>query len=353
MVWPMSADDITPPWLSGVLAERYPGVDVEAIAVIHRAQVTNAHARLRVTYRNRAGAPDTMFCKLAPTDDRRQAIIATGMGQREARFYAELAPLLDIRVPAVHAALTDDSGLFAIFLEDLVETGCRVSDGTWGISADAARRLIGELAAMHIRFEDPARRRAEAPWVTVNRPNPGYGQQMLRYGIDHHRDRLSDDFVTVAELCIARHDELQRLWHEGPQTIIHGDDHIGNVFLDGDRAGLLDWGIININTPMRELAYLLTMAMNPDERRRAEVELLRDYLALRRTAGLGELGFDEAWRSYRIHAAYNVLASCQVVTFPANASPARQVFADAFLARAEASIADLGSVAALAAADVC
>ena len=352
MIFPTTADDITTTWLTGVLAERHPGVEVSAVEVTHRDEVTNSHARLRVEYRHAAGASATMFAKLAPNDERREAIIATGMGHREARFYADLAHGLDIRVPAVHAALTDDSGLFAILLEDLVDSGCRVSDGTWGISADGAAQLIEDLAAMHVRFEDPARRAAEAPWVTVNRPNPVYGQRMLRHGVDHHRDRLSDDFVAVAELCIGHHSELQRLWHEGPQTIIHGDTHIGNVFVDGDRVGVLDWGIINVNTPMREIAYLLTMAMNAEDRRAAEVDLLHHYLGLRRAAGVAEIGFDEAWAAYRVQAAYNVLASCQVVTFPADATPARQVFAAAFLARAEASIADLESLAALRAAGI-
>ena len=25
--------------------------------------------------------------------------------------------------------------------------------------------------------------------------------------------------------------------------MIHGDTHIGNVYLDGDRVGFLDWGL--------------------------------------------------------------------------------------------------------------
>ena len=211
MEWPTTADDITPEWLTAALSARPPGVDVDTVEVVERHEVTNAHARLRVTYRDAADAPEAMFCKLPPTDERREQIIASGMGQREARFYADLAPSVAMRLPRAHVALTDDDGMFAILLEDLDTTGCEVSDGTWGIPVDAAAGAIEDLAALHIRFDDPARRAAEAPWVRVSRPSVGYAGPMLRYGIDHHRDRLTDAFVAIAELYITHHDELQAL----------------------------------------------------------------------------------------------------------------------------------------------
>ena len=347
LAWPTTATDITPEWLTAALAARHPGANVDTVEVLERHEVTNAHARLHVTYRDAGGAPTTMFCKLPPNDARREQIIATGMGHREARFYAELAPATALRIPEAHVARTDGTGMFALLLEDLVAGGCDVSDGTWGIPADAAAGAVEDLAALHIRFDDPTRRAAEAPWVHVSRPTNTYGAPMLRHGIDHHRDRLTDSFVEIAELYIAHHDALQRLWHEGPHTVIHGDVHIGNLFVDAGRVGFLDWGIINVNTPMRDISYLMTMAMSIEDRRAHERDLLRFYLDLRRAAGVTEISFDEAWRAHRIHAAYTVPASCQVVTFPDGVSERRRIFADAFLARAQACLDDLDARSAL------
>jgi hypothetical protein len=316
--------------------------------VIERHELTNAHARIRLSYDGPSSAPETMFAKLPPTEPgRRDTIIATGMGQREVLFYANLAPQLSLRVPVTHAAITTDDGDFALLLEDLSVGSCQVSDGTWGITADAAAGALEDLAEMHVRFEDPTRRAAEAPWVKVSTPSNTYGAPMLRYGIEHHRDRLSDAFVEISEIYIEKHEQLQALWHAGPPTVIHGDTHIGNLFMDGPRVGFLDWGIINLNTPMREVSYFLTMAMNPDERRASERDLLRHYLDVRRALGGSEIGWDDAWLAHRVHAAYTVPASCQVVTFPANASPQRRVFADAFLARSLAALDDLEARAAL------
>jgi Ser/Thr protein kinase RdoA (MazF antagonist) len=290
-----------------------------------------------------------LFCKLPPLEvERRPAIARTGMGRREALFYATLAGHLEMRVPSAHVARYDDrDGSFVLLLEDLVTTGCRVSDGTWGVAPDAAARALEELAELHVRFEDPARRASDAPWVPAATYGSTYGTTMLRYGLDHHRGRLSDDFAAVAEIYIAHNDVLHSLWHRETPTVIHGDPHIGNLFDDHGRTGFLDWGIINVGSPMRDVGYFLTMAMDVEERRRHERDLLRHYLDARHAMGGSRIGLDEAWMSHRLHAAYTVPACCQIVVFPDAISERRRVFSEAFLARAEAALADLDARGAL------
>ena len=93
------------------------------------------------------------------------------------------------------------------------------------------------------------------------------GEGDLVLSSDEHRDRLQDDFAELAQLYIERGDELQALWHSGPNTVIHGDPHLGNLFDDHGRTGFLDWGIVNVSSPMRDASYFLTMAMGIDDRR--------------------------------------------------------------------------------------
>jgi hypothetical protein len=340
---PERADAITAEWLTDALEPRFPGVLVGSVEIVERREVTNSHAWLNVTYERAVGAPDVMFAKLLPTATaRRETIARTNMGRREALFYATLAPSLSLRVPDAFVSRHDDrDGSFVLLLEDLETTGCRVSDGTWGIAPDGAARALEELAEMHARYEHPARRAADAPWVPPASHGSTYGATLLRFGLDHHRDRLSDDFAAVAELYIDRSDALHALWQQGPTTIIHGDTHIGNLFDDDGRTGFLDWGIINVSTPMRDVSYFLNMAMSIEDRRSHDRELIRHYLACRLAHGATTISFDDAWRAHRLHGAYTVPASCQVVTFPDDATPRRRVFAAAFLARAEAALADL------------
>jgi hypothetical protein len=269
------------------------------------------------------------------------------MGPNEVLFYQKLAEHVRMRVPDVYVARTRaKDGAFILLMEDLVEAGCGISDGTVGVRADPAAVALEDLAALHLRFEDPARRAAEAAWVKAP-SHSDYGQILLRQALAQHRDRLSANFIEIAELYIERGEALHDVWQRGPRTVIHGDAHIGNLFDDAGRTGFLDWGIINLSTPLRDVSYFLTMALSIEDRRKHERELLAHYLAVRAASGHSPIGWDEAWRSHRLQAAYGVPACCQIVTFPEGVSERRRIFAQAFLARAEAALEDLEPRAAL------
>lgn len=347
---PTTPDEIDAVWLTEALSARHPGVRVAEVEVVARREVTNTHAQLRVRYGTPAGAPAQMFCKMLPCADpaRRQAIAGTGMGLREALFYEILAPALAIRVPTAYVARHDErDGSFVLLLEDLDSTNCTVSDGPTGVAPAAAARALEDLAEFHVRYDDPARRTAEAAWVPPPMAGSDYGDVRLRYGLDHHRDRLSAPFVAIAELYLEKRQSFHALWDSGPRTVIHGDPHIGNVFDDHGRTGFLDWGVINVSTPLRDVSYFLTMALTIDDRRRHERDLLHHYLDARAARGGFVIGFEEAWRTHRLQAAYTVPACCQIVTFPEDATERRRIFAAAFLARAEAALEDLEVRAAL------
>jgi hypothetical protein len=350
MGWiPESPEAIHPTWLTGALAERHPDAHVASVEIVERHEVTNSHARLRVRYGAPVDLPERMFCKMLPTaPDRHRAIALTGMGPREAMFYERLAPQVAMRVPIAYVARHDEAeGSFVVLLEDLRSSGCELPDGTVGVGIDAARAALEDLADLHLRFADPARRRAEAGWVPPPVFDPGYAATLLSHGLRNHRDHLSDTFAAVADLYIARPRDLHALWEEGPSTVLHGDPHLGNLFFDRGRVGFLDWGLVSVGTPLRDVSYFLAMALSIEDRRKHERELLRHYLEFCRANGHAWMSFDEAWRTHRLHAAYTVVASCQIAAFPEKAWQRRRIFSEAYLARAEAAIADLDALGAL------
>jgi hypothetical protein len=345
---PAAPSDVSAAWLTDALAARHPGVHVVDVEVTEAHEATNTHARLRLSYDTPTRLPSAMFAKMLPLDPERRVLIArTGMGLLETRFYADLAGSVGLRVPEMYVAVHDDAdGSFVLLVEDLASTGCTVSDGTWGVAPDSAARALEELAELHVRFEDAAVRRRDASWVPPAVHGSTYGTNLLQYALDHHRDRLSTEFAEISELCIGHGDVLHEVWQRGPTTVIHGDPHIGNLFDDHGRTGFLDWGIVKVSTAMRDVGYFLCMALSVDDRRRHERDLLRHYLGARAALGGSAIGFDDAWLAHRVQAAYTVLASCQIVTFP-RVSERRRIFSEAFLARSEAAIADLQSRAAL------
>jgi aminoglycoside phosphotransferase (APT) family kinase protein len=309
---------------------------------------------VRATYASSSPVPTDLFVKMPPLDPaRREAIAQTDMGRREERFYATLAPSVRLRVPACYASAFDPETCdFVIVLEDIVAGGCTISDGTVGVAPESAAVALEELAHLHARFDDPAVRDAEVAWVPRARHASKYGERLLQIALDEHRDRLPDDFAELAQLYIDHGDELQALWHSGPNTVIHGDPHLGNLFDDHGRTGFLDWGIVNVSSPMRDASYFINMAMGIEDRRAHEEELLRHYLEVHNAIAATPISFDDAWRMHREQAAYCVPACCQIVVFPENITEKRRVFSQAFLARAEAAISDLDALGAVGGAGI-
>ena len=344
---PRTPEDVTAAWLGDAL--RRHDATVVAVDVLDVHEVTNTHVRLHVSYGGSSSVPNELFVKMPPLDRaRREAIAQTDMGRREATFYAELAPSVRLRVPKCYAAaFSPETADFVLVLEDILARGCTISDGTVGVSPAAAAVALEELAHVHARFGDAAVRDARVPWVPRARHASKYGERLLQIALDEHRDRLEDDFAELARLYIDHGDALQALWHSGPNTVIHGDPHLGNLFDDHGRTGFLDWGIINVSSPMRDVSYFLTMAMGIEDRRAHEVDLLRHYLDAYDSLAATPISFDDAWRMHREQAAYCVPACCQIVVFPENITEKRRVFSQAFLARAEAAIADLDALAAV------
>jgi hypothetical protein len=323
-------------------------VRVESVERLDERSSTNHHVRLGLTYAGPTDAPATMFAKMASPDPaHRAAIGSTGMGAREVRFYAEVAASLDMRIPECHFAGSGDDGAFLLLLEDLAAKGCVMSDGTWCIPPDLAAGAMEDLASLHVRFAEPARLATVRPWVT-DRPAsaPETTVPILRQVVDGNADVLSAGYVAVAEMYIADPRALVALWDEGPHTLIHGDTHIGNLFLDGDRVGFLDWGLLAVTTPMRDVSYFLSMSMSTDDRRAHERDLLRHYLDVRRSLGGDEITFDQAWEAHRLHTGYTMLASFLSLVPPYN-GPDQKDFGDAFRNRSIAAIDDLDTVAAL------
>ncbi|HEY1465845.1 MAG TPA: phosphotransferase [Acidimicrobiales bacterium] len=340
---PLQASDLTPAWLSGVL-----DAEVVDVTVLDHASATNQRVRIGLTYAATGAGPTSLFVKLAALDPvHREMIGASAMGDREARFYDDVAPSVDLRVPRSYYAASADDGTFALLLEDLVAEGCAFSDGAWGVTADAGAVALEEMARFHARFEDAAIRSAVAPWLAAP-PLQGSDivAQLMRSVLEEHGDVLTPAYVAAGELYIEHHTRLDELWNVGPQTYIHGDAHIGNVFLDHGRVGFLDWGLSRVSTPLRDVSYFLTMTVDPEERRQSEHDLLRLYLDVLRSEGGTEIAFDEAWFVHRVQAGYTVVATF-LAFMPSYATSDAQVLGTALRRHSELALDDLEVVDAM------
>ncbi|HET6965167.1 MAG TPA: phosphotransferase [Acidimicrobiales bacterium] len=343
---PTDASGLSPSWLAEAL-----GVDVRGVEVLEERSATNQRIRIGLSFAAPGPGPTSLFVKLPPADPaHREMISASGMGRREAQFYDDVAPSVSLRVPRGYYAGYEDGGDFVLLLEDLTACGCDFSDGSWGVGADAAARALEELARFHAGFQDPASRVVQAPWLAdpVVRRTEATALR-LRSVLDQHGDALTDEYRTAGELYVEHHRRLNELWNAGPQTYIHGDPHIGNVFLDRGRVGFIDWGLSRVSTPLRDVSYFLTMSVEPDDRRRAEKDLLQLYLDALRGAGGAEISFNEAWGAHRVQAGYTVIATF-LAFMPSYATGDGSGLGAALRRRAELALQDLEAVEAIRAA---
>ncbi|MBW2423455.1 MAG: phosphotransferase [Deltaproteobacteria bacterium] len=346
MSLPSNPAELTLEWLSETL-----GTPVASVEVLDHACATNQRARISLTYERPGAGPDSLFVKLAPLDEsHRQMIGAIGMGVREVQFYADVSGAIDLLVPRCAYACAEGD-LFVLLLEDLASRGCLFSNGEWGVSANAAASALEDLARFHARFENPAARDAVAPWLRAPDRGPGSDATagLMRWVLDENAETLSPDYSAIGEHYVEHHAWFDEVWHAGPQTYIHGDLHIGNVFLDSGRVGFIDWGLSRTSTHLRDVSYFLTMSVDVEERRANERALLQTYLdALRHADGIA-IPFDEAWQAYRLQASYTVIATF-LAYMPSYATGDGVALGNDLLNRANAALEDLDVVDAVRAA---
>src|SRR3546814_14871415 len=71
--------------------------------------------------------------------------------------------------------------------------------------------------------------------------------------------------------CVAK---LHRHQQTLARTLLHGDTHLGNIYLLPDgRAGLLDWQLVVRGHHMHDVNYIVTTALSIGDRRNHERDL--------------------------------------------------------------------------------
>jgi Phosphotransferase enzyme family len=297
---PLDVEDITPAWLSGVL-----DADVRSIEIVDRHSGTTGRARIAVTYGGDSAFPEALFVKLAPFDQRQRRFVdAVGLGTAEARLYRDVAADLPVRVPQVFHASLDDDGGYVMVLEDLVASGCRFPGPNDDDIAEITGRIVDELALLHARYWDSPALDGEHAWAREGyRQAFGGGGPFIQKAIDRFADEMPAVFRRLGELYVAEAPRIAELYEVGPPTLAHGDPHLGNLFVDRERPGFYDWGMVMRRAGMWDVAYVICNGLPPWIRRAHERDWIERYRAGLAAQGV-QLDADVAWQQYRLFAVY-------------------------------------------------
>lgn len=334
---PKRAADLDPPTLSRLL-----GRDVRSVSVLGGTSGTTDRARLAVAGE---GLPASVFVKMAATDTGTRLFGGLArLGEVEVGFYRDIRPGLSIEAPGLVAASFDGgTGRFAIVLEDLVARGATFVDTLTPLTLDGAAAALTTLAGLH-----GATHALENPpaWLGTNAGDPLLPLVSASLGRLGRRVQERDRslFAGEGKWLLDSYGRYASLLDAGPQCVLHGDPHPGNIYLLEDRVGLLDWQAVRRGNPLRDATYFMVLGLASAVRRESERDLLDHFRGVLEAAGGPRFTADEAWLGYRRMAAYAYVAA--TFTYGLGGLQGDDI-ADEGLRRAASAVDDLDTAEAL------
>ena len=337
---PANPEAITREWLAQVLDAPVSGCRV---AAAHAG--TTGRAVIEISYREPVELPARLFVKLPPTEPQQQAfVVSNGMGRREVRFYQQLAPALPLRVPRCYFAECDDRGeAYIMLLEHLEDSGCSFRNARTHYSPEYLRSVLAAFARLHATFWESPRFAADLSWVKPPMQQP-IALKLVERALQQHAVQMPAVFRELGELYLEHSDAIHRLWCAGADTLVHGDVHDGNLFMDGAEPGFLDWAVLARAPGMRDVGYFLAGTVHPEDRD-SFADLLRFYRAELEKQGVAAPGPDELWRQFQWHSAYVWLGAAVTLAMGDAWQPVN--YLQASLKRLHGALEDIGTAQAL------
>lgn len=290
------------------------------------------------------GVPATVFVKSAATDLGTRVFGGLArLGEVEVGFYRDLRPGLDVEAPKILGSRFDRrTGRFAIVLEDLAARGAQFVDTRTPLSVDQAAAALSTLAVLHAATS----RRSDLPgWLSTNSGDALMPLVCALLGRLGRRVAERDPALTATggEALLSSYGRWAGVLDRDAFCVLHGDPHPGNVYLLGDRVGLLDWQAVRRGHGLRDATYSLVLGLDVEVRRAAERDLLQHYCDALAAAGGPEITSNDAWAAYRQMVAYVYVST----TFTSGLGGLQgEEIADTGLRRAVAAVEDLGTAAA-------
>jgi hypothetical protein len=312
---PRNIEEITPEWLTGALRGR--GVLSDAVVTSIECKEIGAGAgflgqlgRLQLTYDRRGSGPAAIIAKL-PTAEPASREVGNlfRFYEREVCFYEDVAREIELRTPRCFFSAMDVPGdEYLLLLEDLSLAG-RCGDELAGCSEDEAELIISSLARFHATWwESP--RLGTLDWMPfVNAPvhqsaEPSY-QQAWQPFLNLIGERLTPEMLRVGERMRTHVIDLLNAMEPAPRSIIHGDWRLDNLFFMEDGAiAAIDWQISSKGRGIFDVGYFLSSCIDPDQRKRTEMGLLRRWHDTLLEHGIQGYSWEQALHDYRVAVLY-------------------------------------------------
>ena len=298
-IMPHKARDLTPDFLTEIVAQARPETTVTNVEIVKAHEYgdgdvsTSARASVRLDYagKDAQDLPRDVIIKLSfdSRDDANDAWFCNlyGLFRNEVNFYNRIRPSLDIEAPLSLGGLFEmETKQYVLILEDVTKRGATFPSNLDDISVEHVQQILLGLAKMHAEMWNSPRFEGDLDWVETHLQ--GHVEDHMRSVIPIGVQGQLEKHKFKSEL-IARLGVTERQLFEGkcanklhqsklPQTLLHGDTHIGNTYRMPDgSAGFHDWQLCVKGFALHDVTYLINTALAVDVRRKHDRDLLAFY----------------------------------------------------------------------------
>jgi aminoglycoside phosphotransferase (APT) family kinase protein len=311
---PIDGKGITPAYLTGLISEIYPGTKIEHVDIVtaktYGEEMVSTAGRAIIDVRYAAGSAPDLPTRLVIKIPRDEDTFISPLYENEVAFYRRIRPELKVEAPRCFGAdFNEETSRFAILFEDLTKRGARFPNVIQTITLENVRAILDTVAALHAQYWETPRFGGDLSWLgthltgrlatMMNEFVPAVIQQEI--DSTHFKREMVQRLRTTGEELRAGLYAVQRHQANLPQTLLHGDTHIGNTYLLPDgHAGLLDWQLMVRGHAMHDVNYLITTSLSIGDRRAHERELLAYYLDRLAANGVKTPpSSEDAWTEYR------------------------------------------------------
>lgn len=293
---------ISPAWLSAALGTRFPGVEVTAVTPGPVVSRVSTNIRFRIDCAG--GVPEGLSPHLCAKGYFGEVgRPARSAGTPEVCFYRDLAARSGVRtLRGVYADVDPATGANVLITEDVAVEGAVFLDGRSAYTPEQAADSLEQLADLHAAtWGDPAL--ATVGWLEsrLHHYLLGRGLPEIRHNFDSEIGAGVPVAARDPERLVSAYRALAaEAERASPWTVLHGDPHVGNLYLDGaGRPAFVDWQLVQRGPWYIDVGYHLASALTVADRRRTERDLLRGYLDRLRAGGVDAPAWDEAWQGLR------------------------------------------------------
>jgi hypothetical protein len=316
---PRNAAEISAAWLNEVLAEslEFGGAKIDAVqstVIGEGIGYLSSVARVKLLYDKsdviKQGAPRTVIVKIEPQNEMfRRLGQEFNAFQREIRFYRQVAPQVNVRLPKVYYTLAEPPN-FAIVMEDLCH--CTPGDQLAGMHAQQVITTARIMAKLQASFWNSAALSA-LDWMPSTWDLWRHFTDHWPSFVEHCHQWLGPEHLLLGKR-VAKHaswiiDQMQ----QAPPTIVHCDLREDNLLFGApgtpEEVLIVDWQLAIRGMGAYDIASLQGGSELAAERKGHALSVLCAWHETLLADGVIDYPYDDALRHFR-------LASLVCLTLP-------------------------------------